>query len=255
MTRRDFLHAGALFGLGRALPFLVDAGSYLASTVSLLAMRTPFQEERQRDPAPLRRRITEGFRFLWGHPYLRTTALLLGVGNFIGPGVLLAIVVIGRRQGLSPGALGGLVAVFGASVLVGAVISPAIRRALAPRAVLLLELWTATACGLFLVWPNVYVLAASIVPTALVIPSSDAIVHGYRIAMTPDRLLGRSESARILMSLALSPLGPLTAGLLLEVSALAAIALFAAVALGVAVWGTASRALRAAPRLEELHSA
>ena len=73
--------------------------------------------------------------------------------------------------------------------------------------------------------------------------------------MTPDRLLGRSESARILMSLALSPLGPLTAGLLLEVSALAAIALFAAVALGVAVWGTASRALRAAPRLEELHSA
>ena len=59
---------GALFGLGRALPFLVDAGSYLASTVSLLAMRTPFQEERQRDPAPLRRRITEGFRFLWGIP-------------------------------------------------------------------------------------------------------------------------------------------------------------------------------------------
>ena len=246
---------GALFGLGRALPFLVDAGSYLASTVSLLAMRTPFQEERQRDPAPLRRRITEGFRFLWGHPYLRTTALLLGVGNFIGPGVLLAIVVIGRRQGLSPGALGGLVAVFGASVLVGAVISPAIRRALAPRAVLLLELWTATACGLFLVWPNVYVLAASIVPTAVVIPSSDAVVHGYRIAMTPDRLLGRSESARILMSLALSPLGPLTAGLLLEVSARAAIALFTAVALGVAVWGTASRALRAAPRLEELYSA
>ena len=190
-----------------------------------------------------------------GHPYLRTTALLLGVGNFIGPGVLLAIVVIGRRQGLSPGALGGLVAVFGASVLVGAVISPAIRRALAPRAVLLLELWTATACGLFLVWPNVYVLASSIVPTALVIPSSDAIVHGYRIAMTPDRLLGRSESARILMSLALSPLGPLTAGLLLEVSARAAIALFTAVALGVAVWGTASRALRAAPRLEELYSA
>src|SRR5438309_2452130 len=129
---------GALFGLGRALPFLADAGSYLASTVSLLAMRTPFQEQRQPDPAPLRRRITEGFRFLWGHPYLRTTALLLGVGNFIGPGVLLAIVVIGRRQGLSPGALGGLVAVFGASVLVGAVISPAIRRALAPRAVLLL---------------------------------------------------------------------------------------------------------------------
>src|SRR2546421_259958 len=224
---------GALFGLGRALPFLADAGSYLASTASLLAMHTPFQEERRPDSAPMGRRVTEGFRFLWGHPYLRTTALLLGVGNFIGPGVLLALVVIGRRHGLSPGALGGLVATFGASVLLGAVISPLVRRALPPRSVLLLELWTATACGLFLLWPNVYVLAASIVPTALVIPSTDAVVHGYRIAMTPDRLLGRSESARLLMSLALSPLGPLAAGLLLEVSDRAAIALFAAVGLGV----------------------
>src|SRR5207302_3331731 len=134
-------------------------------------------------PGPVAPPYHRGLPLPVGHPYLRTTALLLGVGSFIGPGVLLAIVVIGRRQGLSPGALGGLVAVFGASVLVGAVISPAIRRALAPRAVLLLELWTATACGLFLVWPNVYVLAASIVPTAVVIPSSDAVVHGYRIAM------------------------------------------------------------------------
>ncbi|HUZ81312.1 MAG TPA: MFS transporter, partial [Gaiellaceae bacterium] len=34
---------GALFGLARALPFLVDAVSYAFSTLSLLAMRTPFQ--------------------------------------------------------------------------------------------------------------------------------------------------------------------------------------------------------------------
>src|SRR4029077_2231854 len=37
---------GALFGLSRALPFLVDSVSYLFSTASLLLMRTPFQEER-----------------------------------------------------------------------------------------------------------------------------------------------------------------------------------------------------------------
>lgn len=238
---------GALFGLGRALPFLGDAASYLFSTGSLLAMRTPFQEDRQPDPAPMRRRVTEGFRFLWGQPFLRTTALLFGLGNFTGPGVLLALVVIGRRQGLSTGAVGGLVAVFGASVLVGSVISPLVRRALPPRAVLLLELWTATACVAFLVWPSVYVLAASIVPTALVIPSSDAVVHGYRIAMTPDRLLGRSESARSLLSLGISPFGPLVAGLLLEVSARAAIGVFAAAAAALAFWGTASRALGAVP--------
>jgi MFS family permease len=40
---------GFLFGIGRALPFLVDAVSYTFSLVSVLAMRTPFQEERERD--------------------------------------------------------------------------------------------------------------------------------------------------------------------------------------------------------------
>jgi hypothetical protein len=57
---------GALFGLAPALPFVVDAVSYACSTVSLLAMRTPFQRVRAPDRASLRARLAEGFRFLWG---------------------------------------------------------------------------------------------------------------------------------------------------------------------------------------------
>jgi MFS family permease len=56
---------GALFGVARALPFLVDAASYAFSTVSLLAMRGPFQEVREPDRSSLRSRLAEGFRFLW----------------------------------------------------------------------------------------------------------------------------------------------------------------------------------------------
>src|SRR5881227_3104931 len=51
---------GALFGLSRGLPFLADAISYAFSTASLLLMRTRFQEERERDPAPLRRQLADG---------------------------------------------------------------------------------------------------------------------------------------------------------------------------------------------------
>jgi hypothetical protein len=58
--------------------------------------------------------------------------------------------------------------------------------------VLLLELWTWLSCAVFLVWPNVYVLTASILPTAIAFPSTDSVVHGYGIAMTPDRLLAPS---------------------------------------------------------------
>jgi len=163
------------------------------------------------------------------------------------------VVVVGRRQGLSGGEVGVLVAAFGGCLLLGALASPLVRRRLPVRAVLLLELWTWPGCALFLVRPSVHVLTAAILPTALAIPSTNSVVHGYRIAMTPDRLLGRAESARSTISLLIAPLGGLAAGFLLDAtSARATIAVFAAFGLALAVWGTASRSIRAAPRLEEL---
>jgi MFS family permease len=244
---------GALFGVARALPFVVDALSYAFSTVSLLLMRTPFQEEREPETAPLRSRLAEGFRYLWSRPFLRTCALLFGLANFMGPGLLLAVVILGRRQGLSGGAVGTLIAAFGACLLLGSFLSSFVRRLLPVRAVLVLELWTWVGCAAFVAWPNVYVLTASLLPTALAIPSTDSVVHGYRIAMTPDRLLGRAEAAWDTVALLIAPLGPLLAGVLLDVvSARAAIAVFAVSGLTLAVWGTLSPAIRAAPSLDEL---
>jgi hypothetical protein len=78
------------------------------------------------------------------------------------------------------------------------------------------------------------------------------VVHGYRIAMTPDRLLGRVSSVWTTIALVIAPLGPLLAGLLLEVSERAAVATFAASGLLLAVWGTLSPAIRAAPSLDQL---
>jgi MFS family permease len=246
---------GALFGIAHALPFVADAASYVASTVSLLWMRTPFQEQRERDSASLRARLAEGLRFQWHQPFLRTTACLYGLTNFIGPGVLLALVVIGQRQGLSGGAVGVLVAAFAGGLLLGSFASGFVRRTLPVRRILLLELWTWLGCAAFVAWPNVYVLAASILPTAFAIPSTDSVVTAYRIAMTPDRLLGRSESVRSTIALLIAPLGPLTAGALLDsVSARATIAVFAAAALVLALWGTLSEPIRRAPSLDDLEA-
>ncbi|MFL6038179.1 MAG: MFS transporter, partial [Gaiellaceae bacterium] len=192
-------------------------------------------------------------RFLWSHPFQRVTAFLFGLTNFIGPGLTLAIVVIGSRQGLSGGEVGVLVAIFAAGVLAGSFASPFVRRLLPVRGVMLLELWTWPGCAVFLIWPNVYVLAASLVPTALAIPSTDSVVRGYQLAMTPDRLTGRVESVRSMIGLACAPLGPLVAGVLLgAVSERATIAVFAVVGLALALWGTLSRAMRDAPSLDEL---
>jgi len=247
---------GALFSLGRALPFVADAASYVCSSISLLAMRTPFQEERAADAGSLRARLADGMGFLWSNPFLRTCALLFGVANFVGPGLLFALVVIGTRQGLSSGGVGVLVAMFGACVLLGSFLSPLVRRVLPVRAILVLELWTWLGCAAFLLRPDAYVLAVSLLPTALAIPSTDSVVHGYRIAITPDRLLGRAESARRTISLLIAPLGPLAAGVLLgAVSSRATVAVFAAFALALALWGTLSPSLRHVPALDDVATA
>ena len=242
---------GALFAVARALPFLADAVSYAASTVSLLAMRTRFQEERERDRSPLRSRLAEGARFLWAQPFLRTCALLFGLANFVDTGLLLTIVVVGTRQGLGGGAVGLLVAALSVALLVGSFAASRVRGRLSPRAILLLELWAWGGSAVFLVWPSVYALVAGVLPAVLVIPSTDSIVHGYRIAMTPDRLLGRVESVRSTISLLIAPLGPLVAGALLgAVSERGTIAVFAACSLALALWGTLSPSVRTAPSLE-----
>jgi predicted MFS family arabinose efflux permease len=244
---------GALFGIARALPFVADAVSYAFSTLTLAAMRTPFQEEREPDRSPVRSRLAEGFRFLWGNRFLRTCAMLFGLANFLAPGLVFAVVVIGTQQGLSSGGVGLLVAAFGSCVLLGSFLSPLVRRLLPVRRVLLLELWTWCGCAAFLVWPSVYVLVAVLLPSALAIPSTDSVVHGYRIGMTPDRLVGRVESVWSTISLSIAPLGPFIAGVLLgAVSERATIAVFAASALTLALWGTLSLSIRAAPSLDQL---
>jgi len=232
---------GALFALGRALPFVADVISYAFSSASLLAMRVPFQQPRDAD----RGRARDGLRFLWSRPFLRMTALLFGLGNFIGPGLVLAVIVIGRRQGVSAPVIGALTAVFGVCLLAGSFLTPLLRRTLTPRGVILLELWTALGCAAFLVRPSVFVLVAGMAPSILVIPSSNAIVHGYRIAETPDYLLGRSEAARLTLSLSIAPLGPLLAGALMaRTSPRLTIGVFTVMALALALWGTLSPSLR-----------
>src|SRR4051812_30860373 len=135
---------GALFAAGRAIPFVFDACSYLASIVSLTLMRTPFQEQRART----RPSIQEGLRFLWNTPFLRVTAVGFGLLNPVGQALMLSTVVIGKRDGLTSTAIGLLLAGFSVGLLAGALLSPLARRALPPRVIVVLEAWTWTGCGL-----------------------------------------------------------------------------------------------------------
>jgi MFS family permease len=247
---------GALFGLGRAVPFLVDALSYAFSTLSLLAMRTPFQERRERADTHVFAEALEGLRFVWANPFLRLTTLMLMLGTFSAGGVQLAVVVLAKQHGVSGAGVGGLVALVGATTLLGATASPLVRRVLSPRAILLSEFWASLALVSFLVRPSVYVLAGAFAFQAFFFANTDAAVRAYWYAVTPDRLIARVPSAMGNVMVLVTPLGPLAAGLLIEsVSPRAAIALFLGVVLVAAVSGTLSRSTRDVPGPEDVTEA
>jgi MFS family permease len=237
---------GALFGVARLLPFLADAISYAISLVTLAGIRAQFQEEREHDPSPIHTQIAEGFRFLWREPFLRTTALIFTLGNIVSPAsLLLAVVIIGRRQGLSGGEIGALNAAMGATLLAGSLVAGRVTRVLSMRTILVAELWASCSCAIFLVHPSVYLLLAGILPQSFVIPSTDTALTAYRYRVIPDRLLGRVTSVITNIGLAMSPVGSLGIGLLLaDLTEREAVGVFAGVALALALWGTVSPSLR-----------
>ena len=244
---------GALFGVGRAVPFVADALSYAFSFLSLALMRTPFQEERERDRAPARTQIADGFRFLWGQPFVRTTTFLYGIGNFSIPGMILVLIVVAERDGLSSAEVGLLLSLFGAGTLLGALASPLFRRALGVRTIMLLEFWAGLLAAAFLLVPSVWVLLAAMAIQGVTLPVTNSVVDSYRLAIIPDRLLGRVETVASQIGLAIAPLGPLVAGVLLSTtSPRVTVACFLVFSASLVVWGMLSPALRNAPDIRDL---
>lgn len=247
---------GALFAVTRALPFIADAASYAFSTGSLLLMRARFQEAREPDRAPLRRQLAEGVSFFMRIPFLRTTMLMVAVSNFTVTGIELAVIVLAKRDGLPGAAVGGFIALTGATTLLGSLASPLLRRVLPMRRILLAEYWAAVAYAAFVLWPNVYVLAAAFAAQAFCFPNTDAAVAAYSYALIPDRLIGRAMSASNTMRVLATPLGPLAAGLLLaSATPRTTIVALAAPTVAVAVLGSLSKAIREVPPLPQLTEA
>jgi MFS family permease len=244
---------GSLFGLGTALPFVAGAVSPAFSLATLLSIHTRFEEERERDESPLRTQLAEGFRFLWQRPFIRTCALFATWTNLVFEGILLAFIVVARRQGLSSAEIGALIAGIGICSLLGSAAAPSLHRRMSMRAIVLAGFWVQLTVAAFVAYPSVYVLVGSIAPFAFFAPTLTAVVIGYRVAVTPDRLTGRVNSIARSIALCGAPLGPLAAGILLGAfSARTAVAVFTVLLVVLAVVGSLSPSIRNAPSLTEL---
>lgn len=237
---------GLLFGLGRAVPFVFDALSYAASTASMLAIKSQFQEPRG-DIAP--GQIREGIHWLWERPFFRVCSLLFAASNPIFTGLYLVAVVLAKQHGASSALVGAMLGIAAGGGLAGALLAPTLVRRLSPRLVLIGENWMiALSMPWLLVAHNALVLGAIVAAAELITPVTNAFVVSYRVALAPDRLQGRVQAASTLISFSAAWLGPLLIGLLLEhAGSTVAVLTLSGWGLILAAFATSSRAFRNPP--------
>jgi len=208
---------GLLFGLGRLLPFLADALSYLISFISLLVVRGRFHERRADVPRPLNREIGEGLAWAWRSPLIRTTALLSAGLDSVTNALYLAVIVAALRRGATPEIVGLLLGFMGVAGVVGSVVATRLARALSLRqvAVVTLGTWTLLTPSLALA-PSPLVIGAILGLMFVFHPAWGASVGAWQVRVVPRPLLSRVQSAIMLIALGTVPVAQLLTGVLIQ---------------------------------------
>ena len=210
---------GVMFAVARALPFIADAVSYLASMVLVAMTRASFQDRADLSadaPAQIHG-VGEGLTWLWRHRFFRTSALLFAAGNPLYIGLYLLAILVAQRHGASSGEIGAMLALVGCGGLVGAVLAGSLRGTLRPRTALVGEAWLlACVLPLLFVAHNALLIGLIVGVCELPTPLANSLVSGYRVALTPDRLRGRVQAAGTLVTMSLGWLGPLAVGVVFQ---------------------------------------
>ena len=208
---------GVLFSLRSLLPFLVDALSYTISVCSLLLIRVPFQEQRAASMRNLQAEISEGLRWLWHQPLLRTMALVTSGNIFSGAGFPLIVIVIAQSHHASAVTIGLIFSIGGVGGIVGAAIVGQVQRRFSFAQVIICTLWLYVILWLPLaVLPSPFVLGLATALLFFIGLFYNVVYVSRRLAMTPDALQSRVNSVARLIGLGFSPLGLALTGLLLQ---------------------------------------
>jgi predicted MFS family arabinose efflux permease len=237
--------------IGRGVPFLFDAVSYLVSVISLCFIRTRFQEQREAGaPRNLRAEIREGVTWLWRQPLIRFMAFLTGGCNLSNAGVFLIMIVLAKNQGANEAAIGAMFSVGAVGGIIGSIIGGPIQRRFRFGQVIPVTLWLqALLFPLLAVAPNPWAIGAIFAGIYLVTPVYNVVQFSYRLALIPDALQGRVNSSFRLIAYGFQPLGAFVAGLLLErLGAVPTVGVFAVWLIGLAILTTLNgHVRRAAP--------
>lgn len=234
---------------GRALPFAADALGHLVSAWCVWRLRTPLAAaapDPAAGPRDLRAEMAVGLRWLWQQPLVRRIAVITSFSNFVMAAAPLLVIVLAKGRGASEAQIGLVFSAGGAGGLLGALAGGWFARrftfgqvivgTLAVQAAMLPLLWA---------WPGMWALAVVYAVLAFCGPVYNVVQLSRRLAMIPDGLQGRVNSAFRFAANVLYPVGAALCGWLAEHAGAGwATAFFTAVMAVLAVAAASSRVVR-----------
>ncbi|MBI3741956.1 MAG: MFS transporter [Chloroflexi bacterium] len=238
---------------GRAIPFVLDAVSYFVSVISLFFIQTRFQTERAAGARNLRAEIREGLQWLWDQPLVRFMAVLTGGLNFVNAASGLCLIVLAKNLRASDGEIGLIFSIGAIGGIIGSLIGGQIQKRFRFGQVIIAVVWLqALVFPLYLFAPNIFWLGASIALIYFGAPVYNVVQFSYRLALIPDQLQGRVNSAFRLLAFGFQPIGAALSGILIEQFGIVPAVLFYSVwMLGMSLLATLNANVRHAQPIEQ----
>lgn len=207
---------GALLAVGRFFPFIVSALALAVSWLLLFAIRRPLPAPARTERTHLVADIREGLRFIWEQAFIRAAIPIAMLVN-LGVGGLLLVVNLHLYQvGVAPAAIGAIDMVAGLCAIAGSLVAGKIMQRVRLGTIVMAVLWAfALVCIPIPLTNNPFVIGALLGLAMLVNPVANAAIMSYKMAITPDRLQGRSTSAIVFLVMLMVPIAPLLGGFLL----------------------------------------
>jgi MFS family permease len=243
--------AGALYLLGRAIPFIADSVSYACSATSLCFTRARFEQPRDagngtNEHSSLLGDIRAGIGWLCRQRLVRFLVLISAADSVrYGAGYLI-IITLAQRLGASPVEIGFVFTGAAVGALLGSLVAKRASERFHLGRIAIVTLWAeALMFPLYAYAPNVLSLALVAAAESLVAPVYLVALSSYRLAATPDELRGRTSSAVFTVTTGAMSVGALLGGkLIASLDARHATLLFAGLLVLLAGLTTANRTVR-----------
>lgn len=207
---------GILFAIAIAMPFTLDAITFLAAGALIASIPLPRTARNDATPTTIRHDIAEGLRWMWSHPVLRDLSLIAAVTNLVlfatfSIQVLYALEILG----LSPTGFGFFLAAEAFGAMAGSMLAGRAKKRLGMTGAVAIALAIAGAANIGLVFTSSWVVAGALALSVSVGGGLwNVITNSFRQTVVPNHLLGRVQSSHRVLSWGAMPLGTLVGGAL-----------------------------------------